>query len=319
MTGIVREVGAAGTGPPPPHLMTTTTRLPTRRLGRRALRPLALAAASLTLLAPTTAGAAKVPKRVVALTPYSANTMALLGVLPIAVGEVSSGDASVYSSTLKNVKRIPLSHPSGPNLEQLTQLKADFAFTSQAWSRGTAGMKRIGLRVADREPRRVTDVPRATQRIANILGRSSQGKTLAKAQEAQIHAAEKGIKKHPKVLLVLGVGSSPYAFLENSWGGDVIKRAGGQLITAGLKNSGGYAKISDEAVVARNPDVIIAIPHGNPKDIPSIAKALRDRPGWRTTNAARNKKVFVSTSNTLLQPISGAGTTIAGVRRILGN
>ncbi|MBO9533914.1 MAG: ABC transporter substrate-binding protein [Solirubrobacteraceae bacterium] len=281
------------------------------------IRSLLFASAGLALTAPVASSA--VPKRIIALTPYSANTMTLLGVKPIAVGQVSSGEGSVYSAALNTVPRLPLSHPSGPNLEQLTTLKADFVFSSQAWARGKKGMERIGLRVAEREPRTVSEVPRQTKRIASILGRSAQGAKLAKAQEAQIKAATKGIKKHPKVLVVLGVGNSPYAFLENSWGGDVVKRAGGTLITAGLKASGGFARISDEAVVARNPDVIIAVPHGAPGDIKKIAAQMRDRPGWRTTNAARTRRIYVSTSNTLLQPISGAGTTIAGVRKILGN
>lgn len=259
------------------------------------------------------------PKRIVALTPYSANTMALLGTRPIAVGQVASGGADVYASALSGVPRLTLTHPGGPNLEQLSGLRADFVFTSQAWSRGTAGMRRLGLRVAEREPRTVAEVPRQTKRIANLIGKRAAGVRLAKAQEAQIVAATRNIKRRPKVLVVLGVGSTPYAFLENSWGGDVVRRAGGQLITANLRASGGYARISDEAVVARNPDVIIAVPHGQPKDIAKIAANLRARPGWRTTRAARTGRIYISTSNTLLQPISGAGTTIAGVRRILGN
>jgi iron complex transport system substrate-binding protein len=286
------------------------------RLARRALQPAALL---LLAAAATSQPAQAAPKRVVALTPYSANTMVLLGARPIAVGQVSSGGASVYSSALSSVPRLALSHPNGPNLEQLSGLRADLVFTSEAWARGTPGMRRLGLRVAEREPRKVSEVPRQTQRIAKLIGRTAAGRALAKAQSRQIAAATKGIRKRPKVLVVLGVGSAPYAFLANSWGGDVVLRAGGQLITAGLKANGGYARISDEAVVARNPDVIIAVPHGNPKNIEKIAAQLRSRPGWRTTKAARNKRIYVSTSNTLLQPIAGAGATIAGVRKLLGN
>ncbi len=289
---------------------------PPAALRRAAL--LAALAATVVLLAPAIAEAAP-PKRVVALTPYSANTMALLGVRPIAVGQVTSGGANVYAPALAKVPRLPLSHPNGPNLEQLSGLRADFVFTSRAWSRGTAGMRRLGLRVAEREPTRVSEVPRQTKRIARLIGKRAAGERLAKAQQAQISAATKGIKRRPKVLVVLGVGSTPYAFLENSWGGDVVRRAGGVLITAGLKASGGYARISDEAVVSRNPDVIIAVPHGQPKDLDKIAANLKARPGWRTTTAARKGRIYLSTSNTLLQPISGAGTTIAGVRRLLGN
>ncbi len=298
--------------------MPSVSPLPSCRSRLVAALPSVCAAVLALALWPSALQAAAAPKRVVALTPYSANTMALLGVRPVAVGQVNSGGDSVYASALQRVPRLPLSHPNGPNLEQLSGLRADLVFTSEAWARGTAGMKRLGLRVAEREPRRVAEVPRQTQRIAKLLGRAPQGRRLAAAQARQIRVATKGIRKHPKVLLVLGVGGAPYAFLQNSWGGDVVTRAGGRLITAGLRSSGGYARISDEAVVARNPDVIIAVPHGNPKNLQSIAKQLRSRPGWRSTTAARKGRIYISTSNTLVQPISGAGTTIAGVRRILG-
>lgn len=258
---------------------------------------------------------AKTPKRVVALTPFSANTLALLGKRPVAVGEVSSGGSTVYDRSLSSVTRLPLTHPAGPNLEQLAKLRADFVFTSDAWARGTSGMKRLGLRVGNREPSRVSDVPRQTIRIGKLVGKTSAAKRVATIQRKQIAQVTKGIKRRPSVLLVLGVGSAPYAFLDNSWGGDVVRRAGGRLITGGLKRSGGFARISDEFVVAKNPDIIIAVPHGTPKNIERIAKQLRDRPGWRTTRAARNKRVYISTSNTLLQPIAGVASTILGVRK----
>ncbi|MBJ7471149.1 MAG: ABC transporter substrate-binding protein [Solirubrobacteraceae bacterium] len=273
-----------------------------------------VAAVCLTLLAPAMLQA-KPPKRVVALTPFSANTMASLGLRPIAVGQAPSGGPSLYHPNLASTRRLPLSHPAGPNLEQLSSLRTDFVFTTDAWSRGTAGMKRLKIRVGNREPKTVADVPRQTQRIAKIMGKRSTGKRLAAAQRRAIAQASKNIKRRPKVLMVLGVGSTTYAFLPNSWGGDVVRRAGGALITGGLKASTGYARISDEFVVARNPDVIIAVPHGNPSDIDRIARNLGKRPGWRSTKAARNKRVYVSTSNTLLQPIVGVASTITSVRR----
>jgi iron complex transport system substrate-binding protein len=103
--------------------------------------------------------------------------------------------------------------------------------------------------------------------------------------------------------------------LENSWGGDVVRQSGGRLLTRGLRAGDGYAQISDETVVARNPDVIIAVPHGNVKDIPKTAAFLRNKPGWRTTKAARNKRVYVATGNGLLQPYDDVHKTIRDVRR----
>jgi iron complex transport system substrate-binding protein len=108
--------------------------------------------------------------------------------------------------------------------------------------------------------------------------------------------------------------------LENSWGGDLVRRAGGRLLTGGLRAGGGYARISDEAVVQRNPDVIVAVPHGAASDIPKLAKYLSNKAGWRTTKAAKRGHVYVATGNSLLQAYTDPGRTIRDVRtKFLGN
>ena len=76
------------------------------------------------------------------------------------------------------------------------------------------------------------------------------------------------------MLVILGVGRTPYAMLANSWGGDIVAKAGGQLLTNGLTSASGIARISDEIVVQRNPDIIIAVPHGNSGNDPAARRVL---------------------------------------------
>src|SRR5690606_17362432 len=132
----------------------------------------------------------------------------------------------------------------------------------------------------------------------------------------QIRNARKNIRKRPTVLLLLGVGRSSYAFLPNSWGGDILRKSGANLLTSGLSDGTGYAKISDEVVVQRNPDVIIAVPHANESDIPSITEYLSNNPAWRSTRAVRNNRVHISVDNSLLQPGTDVAATIRKVRSL---
>ena len=46
--------------------------------------------------------------------------------------------------------------------------------------------------------------------------------------------ARQGIDERPTVMLILGVGRTPFTFLPNSWGGDIVTKAGGQLLTAAI-------------------------------------------------------------------------------------
>jgi iron complex transport system substrate-binding protein len=283
---------------------------------RPSLLAAALAALSLLALAIPAQAA---PKRIAALTPFTANTLAAIGVRPVAIGQTLGGHDRV-DPRLKGVPTLALSHPNGPNAEQLAVRNPQLVLSAPIWRKGEAAMKRLGMTVAYSDPSNVADVFTQTHRIGGLVGKRAAAGRLAARQVAEVATARRGMRKHPSVLLIMGVGRTSYAMLANSWGGDVVRQAGGRLLTGGLTASGGYARISDEAVVARNPDIIIAVPHGAPADIPKLAKYLSNKAGWRATKAAKRHKVFVATGNSLLQAYTDPGATIRAVRtKFLGN
>lgn len=279
-----------------------------------ALRPLRRLAALLVALTVAVgvcaaSAAAATPQRVVALTPFTANTLASLGVKPVAVGQTVGGNDK-YMRALRRVQRLPLSHPLGPNLEQLAVLNPQLVLSAPIWRKGSQGMKELGIRVVESDPQRVAEVPQQLELIGSLVGRRARAKRMATKLRRNIAYSRKQVKRRPRVLLVLGVGQSAMAFLPNSWGGDLVTQAGGRLITAGLTSSGGFARISNEMIIKQNPEVIIAVPHGNPSDIRGVARSLRNNPAWRKTRAARTGRVYVSTDNTLLQPYLSVASTI---------
>lgn len=282
------------------------------RLRRRRLAALLGLLAALAVLA--TASAAQAKPRVVALTPFTANTLANLDVRPLAVGQTVGGSERI-SRKLQGVPRLALSHPNGPSLELVAVLNPKLVLSAPVWRRGNQAIGNLGIRVVELDPRRVADVPTATERIGALVSKPRTAAALAADQRAHVAYARAQAKRHPRVLLVLGVGRASYAFMPNSWGGDVIAQAGGRLLTGGLSASDGYARISDEFVVQQNPDVIIAVPHGNASDIPRLTSYLRSNPAWRTTKAARNGRVYVSTDNSLLQAWTSPAQTIGDVQR----
>jgi iron complex transport system substrate-binding protein len=275
------------------------------------LLPLALVLAALAL--PAVALAAP-PQRIVALTPFAANTLAKLGVKPVAIGETLGG-SDRFSPKLKGVPTLPLSHPNGPNLEQLASLDPDLVFSSRTWAKGNQAMEGLGIDVVLHDPRSIGGALADTFKIGTIVGREHLARDRVRGMRRKIEAAEKGIEARPKVMLILGVGRTPFTFLPNSWGGDIVSKAGGRLLTGGVSSSSGFERISDEVVVAENPDVIIAVPHANEDDIPSLTEYLRTNPAWSSTNAARDGRVYVSVDNSLLQAGTDIARTIRKVRR----
>lgn len=282
---------------------------------RRVASLLALAAALLALALPAATGAAAPAKsqRIVALTPFAANTLAKLGAMPVGVGQTLGGEARL-SPKLKNVTVLPLSHPNGPNLEQLASLDPDVVLSSPTWAKGNQAMENLGIDVVIREPRTIGNAYFDTYKIGLMVGRQHQARALLKSIRAKVDAATKEVTEHPKVMLILGVGRTPFTMLPNSWGGDIVTKAGGELLTGGVDSNSGFERISDEVVVAENPDVIIAVPHANASDIPSLTEYLRDNPAWSSTTAAQTGRVYVSVDNSLLQAGADIARTIRKVR-----
>lgn len=281
----------------------------------RSAKPLLLALALLlALFAAVPSAHAAAPKRIVALTPFSANTLAGLGVVPAAIGE-TPGNNERRASNLRRAKRLTLSHPNGPNMEQLALLNPQLVFSSPTWSKGAKTMRDLGIRVVNADPSNVAGTVAQTRAIGKVVKRASSARQLAARLKRQIAGARRGIRKRPRTLVVLGVGRTPFVMLRNSWGGDIVSKAGARLLTAGASSSSGFARISDEVILEQNPDVIIAVPHANSKDIPAVAKHLRTNPAWRDSKAVRNNRLYVSTDDSLLQANTNVADVIRKVRR----
>ena len=65
-----------------------------------------------------------------------------------------------------------------------------------------------------------------------------------------------------------------------------------------------------------SPDVIVAVPHANEDDIPSLTEYLRNNPAWQSTPAVRNGRIHISIDNSLLQAGTDVARTIRKVRRV---
>lgn len=261
------------------------------------------------------AAAQAAPKRIVALTPFGANTLVKLGVTPVGVGQTLGGQER-FSPKLEGVETLPLSHPNGPNLEQLASLDPDLVLSSPTWAKGNESMGDLGIRVLIREPRDIEGSFSQTLAIGRLVDREDRAKALVKSMKKRVAQARKGIDEHPTVMLILGVGRTPFVFLPNSWGGDLVTKAGGELLTGGVESSSGFERISDEVVIAEDPDVIVAVPHANEEDIPSLTEYLRTNPAWAGTSAVRNGRIYISVDNSLLQAGTDVARTIRKVRRL---
>jgi iron complex transport system substrate-binding protein len=268
--------------------------------------------AALALVAPQAEAAKK--QRIVAISPFAAQTMLQLGVKPIRVGQ-TLGSTARQRQMFRGIGQLTLTHPNGPNLEVMAKLKPKLVFSSSQWKAGFSALRQLGIKVVVADPTRPSGVYKNVLKIGRKIGRVKRARKLNSRIRKQVRSATKGISgTRDKVLVVLGIGRTAMAFLGNSWGGELVTKAGGRLVTGGAKNSGGFARISDEVVVAENPERIIVVPHGTSEDLDQVKDYILSNEAWKSTTAGKNRDIFVSADNRLLQAGTDVGPTIRSIR-----
>jgi iron complex transport system substrate-binding protein len=292
----------------------TLIQIPRSKRSARLLRPALLLALAACLWASVASAGAGVPNRIVALTPFAANTLVKLGVTPVGIGQTVGGNER-FDPRLANVTVLPLSHPDGPNLEQLVSLRPQLVISTKTWAKGNLAIANLGIKVVTREPVRVNGVFDKTLAIGELVGKLPEAKQLVAREKAAIGRSRRAIERRPRVMVILGVGHSPFTFLPNSWGGDIVRKAGAEVLAGGLRAGSGFERISDEVVVAENPQVIIVVPHGDPENVGAIAAYFAKDPAWGSTSAAKHGRIYVSTNNSLLQAGTDIGHTIEEIRK----
>ena len=254
-------------------------------------------------------------KRVVAISPFAAEAIVQMGAKKnlVAVGQ-TIGASDHHNKLIRGIPKLKLSHPNGPNLEVMAKLKPDVVFSSDRWAAGTKALNRLGIRVVYADPEKLGQVKPSVSKIGRVLGKGRQAAALNRRISKSFSKSTRPSTKHPKVLVVLGIGNTAMAFLHNSWGGQLVDKAQANLVTGGAKADGGFARLSDEVVVAQNPDIIIVVPHGNSDDIDQVYDYIMNNDAWQSTTAVEKGKVFVSIHNELLQAGTNVGSVISGLR-----
>jgi iron complex transport system substrate-binding protein len=67
---------------------------------------------------------------------------------------------------------------------------------------------------------------------------------------------------------------------------ELVRLAGGENVAAG---KAGWYQIDSEAIIKKNPDVIVYSAGGNMKD--TVLEEIQKRPGWDQVDAVKNKKL----------------------------
>jgi iron complex transport system substrate-binding protein len=231
------------------------------------------------------------PRRVVSLAPNLTEIVYSVGAGDKLVGVTTYCD---YPAAAKQVEKV--GDTLKPNAERIIALQPDVVLVSTA-SQLEAFTKQLeaqGIAVYVTQPRDLAGVLRSITELGDLLGARGAAENLSNDLLARTSAVEEAVQGKQSVRVFVQISGQPlYTAGRESWLTDMIKRAGGQSVTADVP--GEWPNYSAESALAAKPDAIIlstdpAMGNSDP------AAPLKDSP------AVKNNRVFRINGDLLARP-----------------
>jgi iron complex transport system substrate-binding protein len=245
----------------------------------------ALAALFGCAISPAHAGAV----RVVAITPAFAEDLFALGAGAQVVG------VSQFTEVPQAARLPRIASFSWIDSEAIVRLHPDLVVGIPAQGALVADLRRAGVHVVLLPNDSFDDLFTGLQTLGDLTGHRAQANRLCarlRARSAAL-AARVAHLPRPRVFVVLGVAPI-YTVSDRSYLAHLIDLAGGRNAVTGIDEA--YPRYSAEALVALQPDVIVA-------DKAIGLGAVLGRPPWNALTAVRTKRLYmIDDPAILLQP-----------------
>ncbi len=186
---------------------------------------------------------------------------------------------------------------SKPNMEVIASLNPDLILATAGVQGETVDtMRSLGYKVLVLDPANITGVFKDIELVGKATGKNAEATTLVNSLSNRIDAVVNKVANAPtKPKVYYEVWYDPTSLWSagsKAWQNELIEKAGGTNIFADQQLD--YFQSSSEAVVDRNPDVIVLPATGMGFGAPfwGSIDEVKARPGWDSTNAVHTDKLY---------------------------
>jgi iron complex transport system substrate-binding protein len=255
------------------------------------------------------------PQRIVSLSPNVTEILYGIGAWPqvIAVSQYCT-----YPEDVKNKPRV--NGWDRTNLEQVVALKPDFVIGVEAQEPFVREkLDKLGVKSLFLKGQKLADVFRSIVEIGQATGHEAAATELTAKTEAEIEQVRQTVAglPRPRVLCVIdrlpGTIRDIYTATRGSFIDELIQIAGGDPVAP--PGQEGYGKITKEAVLSLNPEVIIDMVQGSKGKFGEDPISVWDE--LPEVDAVRNKRIYPMTDEWVIHPSQFVGQTAKTFARVL--
>lgn len=240
------------------------------------------------------------PQHIISLAPSMSEVLAALNLQDKVVGVDYYTD---YPADIAKTEKI--SDANGKfNIERILALKPDLILSSGGLTKTVDGqLVQHGLTVVDLPSSNIDETMNQIKVVGHLTFADAAATTVVQQMQQQIDQVKSAVQgtSAPKVLLEVddSTPGKPYVFGGGSFGDQLLQYAMATNIFHSNTNNGGYPQVTDEAVIAANPQYIILTEDpmygGKPETV-------YKRANWGVIEAVKNHHVYHLNTDILQRP-----------------
>jgi iron complex transport system substrate-binding protein len=226
-------------------------------------------------------------RRIVSIAPSATETIFALGAGDRLVGDTDYCDYPAEAKAKPKVGGV-----MDPNLEEVVALRPDLVVATKEGNRRDTvdALDRLHVPVYGLSARTVDEVLQSTQRLADVIGASEQGKALTASLKARLDEVQHKLANVTPTRVLFVTWTEPLISIgRQTYIADVLRYAGAQSV---IESTQDWPHVSMEEVVHLQPEYIV-FASDDPSEAATEFAALHDLPGWRDLQAIQDKKIVI--------------------------
>lgn len=239
------------------------------------------------------------PQHIIAL---GATDSEILGALGLDTRVVAVDSFTNYPASFASKPKVT-DNNGKPNIEQIVAMKSDLVLSfGGELADADKQLLQNGITVVDLPTEDIAGSLKEIRLVGQLTDTESAANALVASMQHRIDAVTQKVAKAAPVSVYMEIGYMPapiYAFGGGSFGDALATLAAGKNIFSANTQGGGFPPVSEESIIAANPQVIIltedVLYGGDPT-------AVAQRSGWAQIAAVQAHHVYAINPDTIQRP-----------------
>lgn len=226
------------------------------------------------------------PRRIVSLVPGNTEIVVEMGEITKIVGVTIYDDLLQIKERIQKGDTVAVGEGLDPPVEKIAALKPDLVLTDgKSQSRIAEKLHEVNVKTFSLDPHSVKGLLDDFTKVGKILRREREARGF-REKFSRLVARFAKKKKHGKVRVYFEMWDNPLMSIGGpSLESELLELCGGENIFSDVPQN--VFKVNAEAVIARNPDVIIMA-----RETGIAYAGVEKREAWKSVKALKNKKVY---------------------------